>query len=72
MRVTARDGQHFAGVVDNPLYEARLHELRFGDEVAFHEDHILAVHGVHRREIVAAMDAEDLVTLAGVLGDRET
>jgi hypothetical protein len=52
------------GAVDNPLYEARLHELHQGDEIVFHEDHILAVHGSHRGEIILEMDAVDLKTLA--------
>ena len=69
-RVTEREGQFFKGVVDNPLYEARLHELRQGDTVFFHEDHILAVHGSHREEIVLGMDTADLKTLAQWLGTQ--
>jgi hypothetical protein len=64
VRVSERDGEWFTGVVDNPLYEARLHELHQGDSVCFHQDHILAVHGSHREEIVLGMDAADLKTLA--------
>ena len=64
VRVSQRHGAYCQGVVDNPLYEARLHELRQGDEVFFHEDHILAVHGSHREEIVLEMDAAELKTLA--------
>jgi hypothetical protein len=56
--------QFFQGVVDNPLVEARLHELHQGDSVFFHDVHILAVHGSHREEIVLVMDAADLKTLA--------
>ena len=70
VQVTGRDGEYFLGVVDNPLYEARLHELRQGDSVCFHEDHILAVHGSHREEIVLGMDAADLKTLAHWLGEQ--
>ena len=69
-RVTERDGEWFRGVVDNPLYEARLHELHQGDSVYFHEDHILAVHASHREEIVLGMDAADLKTLAQWLGTQ--
>ena len=69
-RVTELDGRWFKGVVDNPLYEARLHELSQGDSVYFHENHILAVHGSHREEIVLGMDAADLKTLARWLGER--
>ena len=64
VKVVERDASWFKGVVDNPLVEARLHELQQGDSVYFHEDHILAVHGSHREEIVLGMDAADLKTLA--------
>ncbi len=70
MRVTERDGEWFRGVVDNPLVEARLHELHQGDEVYFHEDHILGVHGTHLEEIVLGMDATDVKTLAQWLGEQ--
>lgn len=70
VRVTEREGRLFKGTVDNPLYEARLHELKQGDEILFHEDHILAVHGIHRRELVLGMDAADLKELAQWLGSR--
>ena len=72
MRVSERDGKWFRGVVDNPLYEARLHELHQGDEVHFHEDHILAVHGSHREEIVLEMDATELKTLAQWIGTQRS
>lgn len=70
VRVTEREGKFLAGVVDNPLYEARLHELHQGDEIVFQEDHILAVHGVHRQELVLAMDSADLNELALWLGSQ--
>jgi hypothetical protein len=70
VRVVERDGSYFKGVIDNPLAEARLHELHMGDEVYFHEDHILAVHGIHREEIVLGMDVADLKTLAQWLGEE--
>ena len=72
VRVTQRDGYFFVGMVDNPLYEARLHELRQGDSVFFHEDHILAVHSGHRQEIVLGMDAADLKELAQWLGSQRS
>ena len=68
VQVTERHEKFFKGTVDNPLYEARLHELHQGDEIVFHEDQILAVHGVHRQEIVLGMDAADLKDLAQWLG----
>lgn len=71
VKVTERDGPWFAGTVDNALAEARLHELQRGDPIVFHEDHILAVHGSHREEIVREMDDADLKTLAHWLGSLE-
>ena len=65
-----RDREWFKGVVDNPLVEARLHELHRGDSIYFHEDHILAVHGSHRQEIVFGMDDADLKTLAQWLSQQ--
>lgn len=68
VQVTERSEHVLRGLVDNPLVEARLHGLKQGDEVVFLEDHILAVHDVHRREIVAGMDVADLKELAQWLG----
>ncbi|MDG1897515.1 MAG: hypothetical protein P8J37_21675 [Fuerstiella sp.] len=59
---------YFKGVVDNPLYESRLHELSLGDEIVFHSDHILAVHPTHRQEMVMGMDEDDLRQLVQWLG----
>jgi len=70
VRVTERQVNCFKGIVDNPLYEARLHELHQGVEIVFHEDHILAVHGIHRQELLAGMTAVDLKELAEWLGSR--
>ena len=67
-QVTGRSGQFLKGVVDNPLYEARLHSLHQGGEIVFHEDHILAVHDRHRQELVRTMSAADLKELAQWLG----
>ncbi len=63
VKVSERCGDHFRGVVDNPLSEARRHGLNQGDKIIFHEDHILAVHDVHRQELVAGMDSVDLKEL---------
>jgi hypothetical protein len=68
IQVIERSGSYFRGVIDNPLVEARLHGLNQGDEILFHEDHILAVHDVHRQELVAAMDVNDLQELARWVG----
>lgn len=60
VQVEERSGSFFRGVVDNPLVETRLHGLNHGDNIIFHEDHILAVHDLHRQELVAGMDEHDL------------
>ena len=62
-KVTERSGTFFRAVVDNPLAEARLHGLDQGAEIIFHEDHILAVHDIHRQELVVGMDEADLKEL---------
>ncbi len=62
-KVTERSGTFFRAVVDNPLAEARLHGLNQGSEIIFHEHHILAVHDIHRQELVAGMNEEDLKEL---------
>lgn len=67
-RVTGREGDVFCGVVDNPLYEARLHGVELGDEILFHADHVLAVHPLHRQEMVMGMDETDLKELVQWLG----
>ncbi len=64
VRVQKRDDSYFVGIVDNYLSEARLHGLELGQEIVFHEDHILAVHDVHRREIVFGMEVGELKELA--------
>jgi len=60
VRVKERSGSYFRGIVDNPLVESRLHGLKQGDEIIFHEDHILAIHGIHRQELNVGMDVADL------------
>ena len=68
VRVVERSGILFRGIVDNPLVEARLHGLKQGDEIVFHEDHILAVHNNHWQELVAGMDVDALKELAQWVG----
>ena len=68
--VTEREGELFKAVVDNPLYEARLHGLHQGGEIVFHENHILHVHDSHRQELILAMDVADLKELAQWLGSH--
>lgn len=69
VRVEERSGKLFRGIVDNPLVETRLHELCQGDEIIFHDDHILAVHDTHRQELVLSMGVDDLKELAQWVGE---
>ena len=68
VQVEERSGRYFRGIVDNSLVESRLHGLKQGDEINFHEDHILAVHDIHRQELVLGMDVADLKELAQWIG----
>jgi hypothetical protein len=61
VRVESREDEYLCGIVDNPLYENRLHEIAEGDRIYFHTNHILSVHGLHNMEIVERMTSEDLV-----------
>lgn len=60
VQVTERDGDFLLGSVDNNLYESRLHGLQFGKTLAFHVDHVLAIHPNHRQELVMGMNETDL------------
>jgi hypothetical protein len=68
VRIQRREGGFLAGVVDNLLVESRLHGLEKGDEIVFQLAHILAVHDVHRGELISGMTAADLKELAQWLG----
>jgi len=70
VRVTDRDGEFLKAVVDNDLAESRLHEIRLGDEIVIHEDHILALHPTARPQLLLSMDADDLKELAEWLGNQ--
>ena len=59
VQITQRDGPYLVGAVDNTLYESRLHGLNPGDSLCFHEDHILAVHGIHNEDIIRHMNKQD-------------
>ncbi len=72
VRVGEHSDRLLSGVVDNALVESRLHGVRQGNEIIFDEDHILAVHDIHRQELVAAMDADDLKELARWLGQQRS
>lgn len=69
--IIEREGDFIKAVVDNALCETRLHELRQGDQLVFHSDHMLAVHGIHRLEIVSQMRPAELKTLARWLGEQK-
>ena len=71
VQISQRDGRFLKASIDNPLVESRLHELQKGDEVFLHEDHILAVHGIDREELVLEMDAASLKELAQWLGSQQ-
>lgn len=70
VRVIERDGEYLKAVVDNALAESRLHEIKHGDELVFHEDHILALHPTARPQLLLSMDADDLKELAEWLGNQ--
>ena len=70
VRIEERGGSYFKGAIDNPLVESRLHELKLQDEVVFHERHILAMHDIHRRDLLIGMGSEDLKELASWLGQQ--
>lgn len=71
VQVTAREADYFEGAVDNPLYESRLHDIRQGGLICFHANHILAVHSIHRRDMVLGMNEADLKQLARWLGSQQ-
>ncbi|MEM1224052.1 MAG: hypothetical protein AAGJ40_00035 [Planctomycetota bacterium] len=68
VKIEERSGSFFRGHVDNPLVEARLHGLNQDEEIIFHEDHIIAVHDIHRTELMVGMDVADLKELAQWVG----
>ena len=68
VQVTEHQGSVLRGVVDNRLVETRLHELQSGSPILFQHAHILAVHGIHREELVLGMDMAELKELAEWLG----
>lgn len=67
VQIVSREDGFFQGIVDNRMIESRLHGLDLGDTIFFHEDHILAIHSVHRQDLVRLMSLEDLKELASWL-----
>lgn len=68
VQVVEREGSYYRGLIDNPLHEVSLHGLHQGDTIYFHDDHVLAVHGIHREQMVSEMDETDIRELAAWLG----
>lgn len=72
VKVIKRSDNFLLGHVDNPLVEQRLHGVCLGDEIVFQEDNILAVHPIHRHELLMNMNQVDLQELIDcVQGKRE-
>ena len=72
IKITEREGSFLKGVVDNPLIEARLHDLHPGDDVILEEKHVLTIHSSHRADLVSGMTAvelKELVTWLGSMND---
>ena len=64
----ARDGEQFQGRVDNRLHETKLHEIEKDSVIEFHENHVLAVHPIHREALVLSMTPEEVKEFAIWLG----
>ncbi len=60
-------GDYFRGIVDNEMAESRLHGLVHGQDIFFSADHVLAIHPLHRPELVASMSLPELKELAAWL-----
>jgi hypothetical protein len=69
--VTETDGDLRVGVIDNPLRETALHELQLGDEIVFHENHILAIHPSCRDDLLANMTDDQLARFGEWLRERD-
>ena len=64
VKIVEREDSHFVGRVDNDLCETKLHGIKLNDEICFHENHVLAVHGMHRLDIIQHMSVEEIKALA--------
>lgn len=71
VQITERNTEQFAGRVDNRLHETRLHGVHEDDSIVFHQNHILAVHPSHRRELVTGMEPADVKELAAWLASMQ-
>ena len=70
VRILDRQADLLRGVIDNLLYETHLHGLAEGDEVTFHEDHVLSVHAVHNRELLLRMSNNDFFAFGEWLAEH--
>ena len=68
VEIVARDGEQFQGRVDNRLHETKLHEIEKDSVIEFHENHVLAVHPIHREALVLSMTPEEVKEFAIWLG----
>jgi hypothetical protein len=59
VKVTQRQDWRLRGVIDNHLYETKLHGLQEGDEIVFQVDHILSIHSSHNEAIIMRLSEDD-------------
>lgn len=64
VRIARHEDAFFEGVIDNDLYESRLHGLDRGDTIVFRPNHVLHIHDSQRLEYVRRMDPASLKELA--------
>lgn len=60
VQVDDRNSGFFRGVIDNPLYETRLHDLSLGDVIYFESRHVLAIHPIHRQQMLMDMNEAEI------------
>ncbi len=68
VQIVSRNGEQLQGRVDNQLYESNLHEVEFNSVIDFALDHVLAVHPIHREQLVLEMTPEEVKEFAVWLG----
>lgn len=71
VQVLETQGHFLAARVDNHLCESKLHGIELNSTLYFHEDHVLAIHGSHRLEMVGSMSVEDIKELAAWLSTEQ-
>lgn len=68
VKVDHRHDDVFRGIVDNPLYETRLHNLKLGDVIYFEARHVLAIHPSHRPQMLMDMNETEIRQIVDWLG----